>query len=300
MNYEEFLNYVKESISKFMGGEYTVTLNKVMKNNGLELTGLVIMKKGQMAAPTIYLDEFYERYNMGCEMKEIFEEIIELYEENSGNLNIDFTFFTDYIRVKDKILYKLLNYEENRQLLEDVPYRRFLDLAVVFYVEVSNDILGYGSVLIHNNHLDVWNITEKELFEVASENTPKHLKYRLCAMEEVVEEVIGNRGEEKDLREGLSSGFDMYVLTNSNMVFGASCMMYQGLIKEISDILHCNLYILPSSIHELIIIPKNKFSEKKEELCSMVRCINEREVEQTERLSNSVYEYVREKDEICV
>lgn len=300
MNYEEFLNYVKESISKFMGEEYVVTLNKVMKNNGLELTGLVIMKKGQMAAPTIYLDEFYEQYNLGCEMKKIFEEIIKLYEENSDNLNMDFTFFTDYTRVKDKILYKLLNYEENRQLLEDIPHRRFLDLAVVFYVEVSNDILGYGSVLIHNNHLDVWNITEKELYEVASENTPKHLKYRLCAMEEVVDEMMGNRADDRSLNEGMESCLDMYVLTNCNMVFGASCMMYNGLIKKISDILHCNLYILPSSIHELIIIPKNKFPQNKEELCDMVRCINEREVERTERLSNSVYEYVREKDEICI
>lgn len=300
MNYEEFLNYVKDSISKYMGEDYTVTLNNVMKNNGLELTGLVIMKKGQMAAPTIYLDEFYEQYNMGSEMKTIFEEIMKLYEQNSENLDMDFSFFTDFVRVRDKILYKLLNYEENRQLLEDVPYKRFLDLAVVFYVEVNNDMLGYGSVLIHNNHLDVWNITEKELYEVASENTPKHLKYRISSMEEVFEQMLGNTPDFTVADDNINSSLDMYVLTNCNMVFGASCMMYDGLIKKISDILNGNLYILPSSIHEVIIIPQNKFCDNKEELCNMVRCINEREVGRTERLSNSVYEYVRERDEICI
>lgn len=300
MNYEEFLDYVKESISKFMGGEYTVTLNKVMKNNGLELTGLVIMKKEQMAAPTIYLDEFYEQYNLGREMKEIFEEIVEIYDENSHKLNVDLTFFMDYHQVRDRVMYKLLNYEQNKQLLEEVPYRKFLDLAVVFYVEVNHDDLGYGSVLIHNSHMDVWNITEKELYEAAMENTPKHLKYRLTSMDGIIEEIFCNTVHQDFLEEEDAEKNDMYVLTNCNMMFGAACMLYEGLIRKISDKLNCNLYILPSSIHELIIIPKDGFSDSKKELCDLVRYVNENQVERVDRLSNCVYEYIREKDEICV
>ncbi len=300
MNYEEFLDYVKESVSRFMGGEYTVTLNKVMKNNGLELTGLVIMKKQQMAAPTIYLDDFYEQYNLGREMKEIFEEIIEIYDENCHKFNMDFTFFMDYHQVKDRVMYKLLNYEQNRQLLEEVPYRRFLDLAVVFYVEINHDDLGYGSVLIHNNHLDVWNITEKELYEAARENTPKRLKYQFSSMEGIVDELFGTILHQDILESEDTPGHDMYVLTNCNMLFGASCMMYEGLIRKISEKLDCNLYILPSSIHELIIIPQDGFAESKKELCALVRYVNENQVEQVDRLSDCVYEYIREKDEICI
>lgn len=300
MNYEEFLSYMKENVSKFMGGEYTVTLNKVMKNNGLELTGLVIMKKEEMAAPTIYLDEFYEQYNLGREMKDIFEEIMELYEENCHKLKIDFSFFMNYHQVRDRVMYKLLNYEENERLLEEIPYRRFLDLAVVFYVEVDHDDLGYGSVLIHNKHLDVWNITEKELFEAARENTPKHLKYRLSSMDGIMDGIFMESADAGFLDVEDIQEHDMYVLTNCNMLFGAACMMYEGLIRKISEQLKCDLYIIPSSVHELILVPQDGFTESKEELCNLVRYVNENQVERVDRLSNSVYEYIREKDEICI
>lgn len=293
MNYKEFFEYVRESIEKFMGEKYSVTLNKVVKNNGLELMGLVIMEDGKTAAPTIYLDDFFEEYMAGTSLGDIIEKVVEIYEENSDKLEIDFSFFMDYGKMKDRIMYKLLNYEANEKMLLDIPHKKYMDLAVVFYVMIEHDTIGSGSVLIHNNHAEIWQVNEEDLYETAVSNTPKFLKYRFSSMENIVEEIFCEGEAEDFLENGEFSEHDMYVLTNNRKMFGAACLLYDGLLRKISNKLKSNLYIIPSSIHELIIIPQKAFPHDKEDLIEMVRTINANEVDTVDVLSDNVYEYCR-------
>lgn len=300
MNYEDFFEYVRESVSKFMGDQYAVTLNKIVKNNGLELTGLVIMEKGKSAAPTIYLDDFYAEYMSEKSIGDIIECIVEIYEENRDKLELDFSFFMDYERMKPKIMYKLLNYEANRKLLQDVPHKHFMDLAIVFYVIIDSDEIGSGSVLIHNNHADIWKVSENDLYETAISNTPKLMQYRFSSMENIVEEIFGTNDAKDFLDNEELSNHDMYVLTNTRKMFGAACILYDGLLKRISNKLKSNLYIIPSSIHELIIIPQNAYPHSKNELIEMVRSINANEVDIVDVLSDNVYEYRRDLGEVVL
>lgn len=294
MNKEEFFEYVRESVSKYMGQEYAVSLNKVVKNNGLELMGLIIMEAGKTAAPTIYLDDFHEEYLAGRSPGDIVENIVEIYESNRNKLEMDFSFFMDYECMKPKIMYRLLNYEANKTLLQDVPHKHYMDLAIVFYVMIDHDTIGNGTILIHNNHADVWKVSEDDLYETAIANTPKLMGYRFSSMENVVEEIFGTDDAKDFLDNEEFSDHDMYVLTNSRKMFGAACLLYDGLIKRISNKLKSNLYIIPSSIHELIIIPQKAFPHSKDELIEMVRNINANEVDIVDVLSDNVYEYKRD------
>lgn len=298
MNYEEFFSYVRESVSQFMGKEFTITLNKVFKNNGLELTGLVIMEEGKTAAPTIYLDDFYAEYTSGRQMGGIIEEIASIYEDNRNKMEMDFSFFADYNLVKPRIMYKILNYEANRKLLTDIPFKTYMDLAVVFYVLIDHDSIGNGSVLIHNSHMQIWDVDADEIYAAAVINTPRLMPYRFSSMENVVEEIFGTQDAIDFLESDEMSSHDMYVLTNTRKLFGASCLLYDNLLKRISDKLKSSLYIIPSSIHEVIIIPKKVFPHDKNELVEMVRNINANEIAVVDMLSDNVYEYDRKSETI--
>lgn len=295
MKYDEFLDYVRESVSQFMGEGYDVSIHKVLKNNGLELNGIVIMKAGNHATPTIYLDEFYEQYKRGKEVYEIIEEIVDLYDRHKDRMEIDFSFFSDFEIMRNKILYRLINYESNEALLNDVPHRRFLDLAIVYYVIVDSDTLGNGSVLLHQCHLDMWKVNEAEIYEIAKVNTKSFLEYRLSSMRDIAKMILGDDVclEQMGMDNGCCD--DIYVLSNNRKFYGAAAVLYDGMLDDIACGLNSNLYVIPSSVHEVIIIPQNVMPDCKDVLTGMVREINERDVEIVDRLSDYVYEYDREQ-----
>lgn len=289
---EEFFACLEENVSKYMGENFRVTINKVTKNNGLILTGLMIMEEGKNAGPTIYLDVFYNEYERGKSLHEIVKKITEIYEENAVAVDLNFNFFSDYSYMKNKLVYKLINYKANENLLKEVPHRKFLDLAIVYYVTLESDVIGRGTVMIHNKHMALWNISEKELFTAAHENTPKLLPTIFSPIESIVSELFDCDFANDDVLETQElSSYDMYVVTNTTKNFGASSILYDGLLQKISKKLKGNFFILPSSIHELIIIPQNLVSNDKNELVKMVRTINENEVAIEDILSDNVYEY---------
>lgn len=106
----------------------------MIKNNGCEMDGLVIMEKGKDIAPTIYLEGFYEEYTRGEDIRNIIRQIETVYEENKNNVTFDVNILKQFETIKDKIVYKVVNYRSNEKLLEQVPHKRILDLAVVFIV----------------------------------------------------------------------------------------------------------------------------------------------------------------------
>ncbi len=293
MNYNEFMDYVCEGVKKYLGKEYKVSLNKVLKNNGLELTGIVIMKDGSKAAPTVYLDDFYTDYQAGREVNGMIEEIVDIYEKNNFKVDFDFDFFSKYETVKDRILYKLLNYEANRKLLEDVPHIKYMDLAIVYYIMLDNDTIGKGTVLIHNNHVKMWEVSNEQLHEDALRNTPRILPPKFFTMENIVDELYGNEKAKDALANDIESTEGMYILTNSCKLYGACCILYKDILGRIADKLQSSIYIIPSSIHEVIIISREKFKIGREQMEEMVKSVNNSEVEPTDVLGYHVYEYNR-------
>lgn len=293
MEYREFLENVRKEVESRYDSNVSVTLNHVMKNNGTELDGITIMEKDKNIAPTIYINSFYDRYREGVSLKAVVSEIIRIYNQNKNSININADYFENYENVRKTIVYKLVNYQKNKKLLEDVPYKRVLDLAVVFYCLIEQRKGVSATALIHNEHLRIWNVTEDEIYNDALKNTPVLLAGSIVPMSKILSEIAGTAPVDNDEKVCEYTGEDiLYVLTNSSRVNGAACILYDNLLKKFANDVHSDLYILPSSVHEVIIVPKKNAFDKSE-LAYMVREVNEQGVSQDEILSDNVYEYNR-------
>lgn len=293
MEYREFLENVRKEVESRYDSNVSVTLNHVMKNNGTELDGITIMEKDKNIAPTIYINSFYDRYREGVSLKAVVSEIIRIYNQNKNSININADYFENHENVRKTIVYKLVNYQKNKKLLEDVPYKRVLDLAVVFYCLIEQRKGVSATALIHNEHLRIWNVTEDEIYNDALKNTPVLLAGSIVPMSKILSEIAGTAPVDNDEKVCEYTGEDiLYVLTNSSRVNGAACILYDNLLKKFANDVHSDLYILPSSVHEVIIVPKKNAFDKSE-LADMVREVNEQGVSQDEILSDNVYEYNR-------
>lgn len=291
MEYKEFVEYIKMNAGYIAGEGGNITINHVIKNNGCEMDGLVIMEKGKDIAPTIYLDSFYELYTNGENIKNIIRQIEVIYEQNKNNVTFDVNILKHFDTIKDKIVYKVVNYRSNEKLLEQVPHKRILDLAVVFYCLLDNEYGRSATALIYNNNLKNWNVTIDDVYKAALKNTPDLLHSKISSMAALFEKCgVNVDGEEVDLKDYVPS--DMYVLTNESKLNGAACILYENVLYDFAQKLGADMYILPSSVHEVILLPKLSMFEK-DELVNMVKEVNTEGVAADEVLSDHVYEYNR-------
>ena len=278
----------------------SLSIQSVVKNNNVQLDGLTIMEGGTNLSPTIYLNYFYETYQNGVEFSSILNTILHTYQSNKPRGKIDTSFFTVYANVRSHIAYKLLHYERNRHLLADLPHFRYLDLAIVFYCLVSSSPSGNATILIRKDHLRFWNISPTQLFDAAKENTPRLLSYDLRNMNDLMEELLApahSTLSDPDIKKEDAAICPMYVLTNQNNLNGASCILYEHLLEHFADRLCCDLYILPSSIHEVILIPATSDTSY-QELSQMVQEVNDTQVSPEEILSDHVYYFSRSSGSI--
>ncbi len=320
MGFKKFLVTMKESVKEAVGEEYNVDINHVIKNNSIELDGLVILKENERITPNIYLNSYYERYIEGEKLADMTEEIVGIYintmeEGEREALCIRY----EYNEMKSCIIYRLINYEKNRKLLEEVPYIRFLDLAVTFHCLVKNNEEGIGTIRITNDHMNNWNTNIEELKEIARINTPIIFPSVVKNMNEVILDffkkdiqAISQNDNEKETKAsaeellesmldgmGQSNSTDMYVISNEKGINGASCLLYPNEIKKFAEQLSADFYILPSSIHEIILVKDDEHLNKNS-LKEMVLDVNRTQVPEEEILSNSVYYYSRERDAISM
>lgn len=283
MNYQEFVSSVTGFLREAMPEGTEFNLVSLEKNNGITKEGLSVRKQGRKVAPTIYLEAYYGDFLEGRSIYGICERIMESCEECGFMEDFDVDFFLDYEKIRSTIVYKLINREKNKELLEDVPHLAFLDLALVFYCLLSDTPVGQATVLIHNSHMDLWKVSNGELYRDAKANSARLLPAELKTMGEVIRELSGEESEE--------AAVPMYVLTNTSRTLGAVSILYEGMMEACAKKLGGAYYLLPSSIHELILVPKEAVSDQ-ERLVEMVRDINHTQVKNTEVLSDHIYFYL--------
>ena len=288
LNYNVFGNEVKQEVEKLLGSEVRVELRRITKNNGIILEGLCILEKGSYVSPTIYLEDFYREYKDGMSLKEIAGRIYDIYEKRCRNIPFSLEYFLDFEKIKENIFCKLVNREMNQELLRDVPSVSFLDLSVVFICAVKNEEFGNGSVLIREEHRKHWKVSKELLYEYARENTFRLRPFELKSMEELIEDLV--EPEERNLLKEIP----MYVLSNRDRVFGAAGILYDRILSSAGARLEEDFYVLPSSVHEVILVPGHVAGSEKE-LHTMVHEVNHTQVEPEEVLSENVYHYDRKK-----
>lgn len=287
MEINEFAKKVCNTMKKELGSQCRVECREVRKNNGVILHGLLVLGEDQNVAPTIYLDDFLEAYEAGATFESIIRRLGEICREDALREHIDMDFFRSFEQVKDRICYRLIGRKGNEELLEDIPYIEFLDLAICFYYAYHGDQLGDGTILVHNSHLQLWKTCTAELFGLARDNTGRLFPWVCSSLEEVLNEIAveDDGGENEFLRE-----VPLKVLSNTKRMHGAACMLYGGVLDELAREEGRNFYILPSSVHEVILLADTGFGSA-QELKRMIVEVNGTQVAPEEVLSDSLYYY---------
>lgn len=287
MEMREFAVKVRNAVRKELGAEYRVEIKEIRKNNGVVLQGLLILTPGQSVTPTIYLNTFLDIYESGVSFAEVIRKLIAIYRKDTPKTEVDMNFFRSFGRVKDRICYRLVGTRGNEDLLSKVPHIEFLDLALCFYYAYQSEALGEGTILIHDSHVEMWETSTAELLGLAKENTPRLFPWTCCSLNDVLQEMTE---EGAYAREGIVRNVPMSVLSNQKKLHGAVCMIYPGVLEELALRMKGNFFILPSSVHEMILLADTGIGET-ENLKKMVMEINSTQVAPEEILSDSLYYY---------
>ena len=301
MDINEFAGKVCNAMRKTLGADCRVECKEVRKNNGVILHGLLVLGEDRNVAPTIYLDTFLEAYEAGAAFKSILQRLLEICREDMAKGTVDMEFFRSFEQVRDRICYRLIGRKGNEELLEDIPYIEFLDLAICFYYAYHGDALGDGTILIHNSHMELWDTCTAELFGVAKRNTQKLFPWVCSSLTEVLGEMAGQEisPEEATVQEEFLQEMPLQVLSNVKRTHGAICMLYPGVLEALAAKEGRNFYILPSSIHEVILLPVTG-NEDHEKLKEMIREVNSTQVAPEEVLSDTLYRYDRADERVVM
>lgn len=298
MTKEEFANEMSGRMQETLGDDYDVSVRKVTKNNNVELTGIMVSDPAKNIAPTLYVDEPYENFVAG---RETFDEISErlIYGIRTGmpKQKIDMEFFTEWENVKDKICFRLVNAQRNEKMLEEVPHETCGELALTFFYAFENAEIGKGTIQIRNEHCETWGITNDELIEVAVENTPRLFPPECIPMESILMEMACKEYDHRHpelprwpLEESPSRTM---VLTNREKTYGASVIMYKDYLQRVAEAAQCDLFVVPSSVHECLIMPKTGHVDP-EWLTETINEVNDLSVDPQEVLSGNLYFYDRQ------
>lgn len=304
LDFNEFVTAVANRISAELGSIYDVTITNTKKNNGLSLQGVCIRCGNSNIAPVIYLMDYHTAYIKGRDFEKVVSDILETYRSSNKTMPTIKSFEWDI--TKDSIVLKLVNYIMNQQMLQEIPHKIvFEDLAVTFQVLVSSTEEGVQTVKLVNKLFDGFGVSIDEMYEIALENTMRLFPASIRDMNEIILGMLeAEMGEMEDLQLlkdiAIPTGEEprMYVLSNPTGINGATTLLYPNVLKEFADKAGRDLFILPSSIHESILVPMVSKDYKVEDLQNMVNEVNQNNVPIEDVLSNSVYRYSRKENSI--
>lgn len=276
MNYEQFVSAMLECTKKKLSKNEMIERQEILKNNGVVAVGLAIRKMEESIAPIIYLEDYYKQYQLGKTLEELSKDLIDTSRNAPLPPHWHYEAMLDFQKVKDRIVYKLVNAKKNEKLLQEVPNLPLLDFAVIFYLMIPDEEMENCSVLIRNAHMNLWKLPISLLYQCAKENTQKLCPCIFCPLTAFVK----GYEEEQDC--------SIMVLSNEMGINGAAAILYPGMPKRIYEALGKTYYLLPATIHEFLIVPETE-EIRVEDLVGMVREINEMHVKKEEVLSDGVY-----------
>lgn len=295
-----FAEMMKDLVEDRLGNGYEVSIRDVVKNNGTELTGLSVGAKDARIAPTIYLEGIESEFeDSKISAGEAADMIVRTFkrEENPDEVSI-LGIMQDAKEIYKRVYPKLINAERNEELLKTVPHVEFLDLAEIFVVKMELSA-GTGNVTIKNDLMDMMGLDIENLKKTAHENMVSKGLYK-SSLSSIIAELIGGSDEIPGLsNEQFEDSIPMTIVTNPEKFNGACCLLEKSIFAEMSEELESDLYILPSSIHEVIVVPDTDRFDK-EELRHMVMDVNRTSVSEEDFLSDSIYRFDRVTEKIQV
>lgn len=285
MDYTEFKEALKNLVQEKSDNDMKVEIVQIIKNNQTKSENLTYIDTNYNLFPSIQLKELYQEYQV-YGMGWCVEEAVSVLK-NVKRIHED-QLMGSWESAKERIVVELVKEAWNRELLEKLPYRAFLDLAVIYRLKMWECKSGDAVQTVTNKMMEHWKIAEEELYEAALANLQKE-EFEIIggyqAVQDMIEELIDVK-EESEFHEW------MYIFTNRSRIKGAAAMLRTDLLDRFAKAQESDLIILPSSVHEVILLPAMD-DEDAAELRRIVQDINEKEVQEEERLSDEVYYFRR-------
>ncbi len=290
MIYSEFVDFLKHSFHQVLGPNIAIQFHSLTKNNGIQRDCLCLLPPEENCSPAIYLEDYWKKYQQGFDEKEIFEEMLQHYSSARRNYSPVSISFHDFSLIRPQLFLKLIHKKRNVSLLQDIPHRVFLDLALVYGIYHRSDTLPHASALIRNEHLEIWNINENQLHQAAIENCRLLFPPLLTPLENLMEKFFS---DPLPPFSPFSDSLPLYVLTNNSCYLGASCLLYPQVLSTFSREYPEGFYLIPSSIHEVLLLPRKPLRSLLA-LEHIVHEVNEQACAPEDILSDRVYEYIPE------
>lgn len=301
MDYQTFCETILELVSGQVSPDTEVSLQQLSKNNGVTQYALCMREEDFKLAPVVYLRPLYERYRAGVSPETLAEEILTHTGSVTPEMPDLLTALDSFSDAKKRLSFRLVSQEHNQTLLQEVPWVPFLDLAIVFILSFdcrgrSEKLFGSpdrtsASVTVNHALTERWEIDETSLLSAAERNAPRISPPVLTSLESLI-------GMPKTmLTDPDSPASALHVLTNQTGINGAACILYDGVLRDFATEKHADILILPSSVHEVLLLPDTGIASR-ENLEEMIHAVNREAVSPEERLSDSLYLYQRAEDRI--
>ena len=288
MDYKTYKESLREKVQEELGENVSVYYAEMVKNNNVKQEALVLQTKEENTTPMIFVDSLLEAYACTGNIEESKNSVLEIYKRRDDVL-AEWNGF-DWEQVKPYIRIRLVRMDGNEEYLKDKPYKKVLDLAMIFVV-LLNEKEGEMAAQVLWTQMEVWGIDIEELYLTAIDNFRKE-EFTITNMASLFP---------TELAEELEMGIDMYIFSTKKRIQGARAILRVDMLKTFADKKGCNLFILPSSVHEVLLICEEKY------MCvaglkAIVSSVNGDSdvIAAEEVLSDSVYYYDREKEEIRI
>lgn len=272
------------------------------KNNGACQIGIQFRSAKEQTGFVIYMEAFYQEAVKGKALNEIMNELTtQIKNAAAMKMQISRLNFSDFDSVRKKVSLLLVNTKANRQMLEAVPSTGIEDLSAVCRIEFPMPGIQ-SDIKITYAHLEQWGIGKKELFEAAFENLERSEDF---VMQDITDVIERRNAEGKEAGNFLNrpEGFSretelpLYLLSNKRHIEGASVMLNHTVMEKVSRLFPEGFYILPFSIHEVFIVPKDEYLGS-ESFGYLMQEINRECVGKSDFLSDSIYEYDKKHGKI--
>ena len=305
MEYKKFLETVQEQVLSFLPNEYRnaqVSIHQVMKNNDTALDAVVIRNGQESVTPHIYLADLFAEHQKGMPMETVMKNIAQIFQEHQNPEIPDVAaIIKDIEKVKELVIVQLINKENNQESLAHTPHwdMENTDLTAVLRIQVTTSERDTGTILVSDQMLSSWNTDADMLYQQALSNTMEQSPAKVASLMEIMFSMQGEGNPWQELQDCKMEPYDQYVLSNTTTCFGASVLLYPDVMNQLAQNAGDNLFILPSSIHELIIM-RDTGEMSAEELQAMVACVNQEEVDPQEVLSDEVYYYNKDEHSLTM
>ena len=294
MNYEEFKENLAEDLKQQLSageiGPVDVQFHEVNKVN-TSYDAITVKPEGANIGVNIDATQFFEKYQETGDYNEIFEIATGIAEKGlSQSPEVDISAISDYDAMKEKLSMEVISKDTNADILQNVPHEDMEDMAVVYRLVLDSDSVGRSSILVTNKMLDNYGISAEQLHADAMENAPVVRPAQIKGMSEVLYELMGADAAAIGIPQIDPKDEQFFVATVPDKTGGAGVLAYPNFMEDAAEKIGGSYYVLPSSLHEVILVPDDGRMTSTE-LEAMVKEVNATQIPAEDKLTDHVYHY---------